>query len=102
MNCLDSVLQSVLKGLDLLLCYVSRLLSLGGLALKGSDDKLDLLLDDLSFHLSDSCVLFVDNGLSFLFSVKTVHDSKSGFEIVLVDFNLSKVSVHHLHGVLTG
>ena len=102
MDCFDSVLQSVLKGLGLLSRYFGGLLTLSSLAFESSDDKLDLLLNDLSFHLSNGGVLLMDSNLGLLLSIKTVHDSQSGLQIVLVYLDLSKVGIHDLHGVLTG
>lgn len=46
-------------------------------------------------------MLLVDGNLGLLFTVKTVHNSKTGFKVVLVDLDLRKVGVHHLHSVLT-
>lgn len=102
MDCFDGVLQSVLKGLDLLSRNFGGLLTLCSLALKSSDDEFNLLLNDLGFHLSNGGVLLMDHNLGLFFSVETIHDSQSGLQIVLVNLNLSKVGVHDLHGVLTG
>jgi hypothetical protein len=98
----DGVLKGLLESLGLLLGDMSGLLSLGSGTLQGSNDELDLLLDDLSLHLSNSGVLLVDGSLGLLFTVKTVHDSETSLEVVLVDLDLRKVGVHDLHGVLTG